>query len=633
MGNCLGPKAIPGSGHETTAVYRQRYRQDRTQLGEGRAGHVFTCTEKSTKKLFACKNIAKSNQSIIECRREVAILTKIRGTCPHIIQLQDVFEDTKSLFLVTELCQGGELYDQIVEKSESPEGAFSEFETATIIRQMMLGVEALHTLHQVTHRDLKPENFLLLEKGDIGQIRMIDFGLSRFFKRDERLRTRVGTVYYTAPEVWRENYDESCDLWSLGVIMYVLLCSYPPFDGDNDGLILKAVNKSRYSFPSPDWDEVSTEAKDLIRALLSKQPSGRPTAAEALDHEWFRLALGSGSQGRHSQGGRSRSDSEASEEDDASQEGSQRSGEDESFGRSIEGVDHLGSMPTSHFQAFLASESDGGEGKPSKASKLEAARRSDGPPPLPPPPPGVFGSGDEPGGDGGEDGRDEDGWPPMGAGWPPRPPPGGEDDSGNDEADAAGEGDLLSAMAAQYSSGDEASQGEASQSQPGGGRRSRSNSSLGSADEALPCELPGSLAEPSVAELEASSPSSTPIVSREATPDAAGSARASSREGSFDGIGSPVGSATEVPPAQFTGSLGTDSTDGGGPSRRNKNGAEYRPVRAGGRRREGAQPAAPAPAPEPASFTGFGGDDEDGADWSPMNGMNGMHRPNGSDSE
>ena len=153
---------------------------------------------------------------------------------------------------MTELCQGGELYDQIVQRSQTPQGSFSESETAIIMYQLMKAVECCHDRHFICHRDLKPENFLLKSKDSINQIRMIDFGLSRFFAPKERLRTRVGTVYYTAPEVWAENYDKTCDLWSAGVIMYILLCGYAPFD-DNDGTgdngILKAVLRANFTFP------------------------------------------------------------------------------------------------------------------------------------------------------------------------------------------------------------------------------------------------------------------------------------------------------------------------------------------------------------------------------------------------
>jgi len=292
MGNCFTPgvKREAGDG-PSTAVFHERYKQERKQLGEGRAGHVFKCTERSSNKVYACKNISKKDQSVIECRREVQILNRLQGA-KYIIQLKEVYEDHRNLFLVTELCSGGELYDQIVTRSETEEGRFSEAETAVMMKQILGAVHACHSLHQITHRDLKPENFLLKHKDDLSQIRLIDFGLSRFYQSDERLRTRVGTVYYTAPEVWSENYDCSCDLWSAGVMMYVLLCSYPPFDGDSDKDILRTVCRGKYSFPRDEWDAVSNEAKNLIRKLLTKNPRRRPSAAEALEDPWFKQCLG-----------------------------------------------------------------------------------------------------------------------------------------------------------------------------------------------------------------------------------------------------------------------------------------------------------------------------------------------------
>mmetsp|Transcript_26456 Transcript_26456/g.54144 ORF Transcript_26456/g.54144 Transcript_26456/m.54144 type:complete len:338 (+) Transcript_26456:73-1086(+) len=292
MGNCFTPgvKREAGDG-PSTAVFHERYKQERKQLGEGRAGHVFKCTERSSNKVYACKNISKKDQSVIECRREVQILNRLQGA-KYIIQLKEVYEDHRNLFLVTELCSGGELYDQIVTRSETEEGRFSEAETAVMMKQILGAVHACHSLHQITHRDLKPENFLLKHKDDLSQIRLIDFGLSRFYQSDERLRTRVGTVYYTAPEVWAERYDNKCDVFSCGVLLYVLLCLYTPFDGDDDNDILRKVMRGKFTFPEEEWGSVSDEAKDFVKKLMSKYPRRRPSAREALQHEWFVKALG-----------------------------------------------------------------------------------------------------------------------------------------------------------------------------------------------------------------------------------------------------------------------------------------------------------------------------------------------------
>jgi len=295
MGTCAARPKKAGAderGVYHASLLHNKYRIEGKSVGEGRAGHVYRAFHRGTGELYAVKAISKLQQSSIECRREVEILRRIRGS-PSIIHMMDVFEDSKGLFLVTEWCGGGELYDQIVECSKTELGRFTELQAATIMKQILSGVECLHAEHMITHRDLKPENFLLKRKGDISQIRIIDFGLSRFFHPKERLRTRVGTVYYTAPEVWNENYDNSCDLWSAGVVMYVLLASYPPFDGDSDQDILRSVMRSKYSFPSPEWDEISPEAKSLIRKLLAKNPARRPTATDVLRDRWFSVLRGS----------------------------------------------------------------------------------------------------------------------------------------------------------------------------------------------------------------------------------------------------------------------------------------------------------------------------------------------------
>ena len=137
------------------------------------------------------------------------------------------------------------------------------------------------------HRDLKPENFLFSTKSEDAVIKIIDFGLSRHDDTATKImNTKVGTPYYVAPEVLNREYTKSCDIWSIGVITYILLCGYPPFYGDTDNQIFDCVRAARFDFPSPDWDGISQAAKDFICALLRKDPSKRLTASEALQHPW-----------------------------------------------------------------------------------------------------------------------------------------------------------------------------------------------------------------------------------------------------------------------------------------------------------------------------------------------------------
>lgn len=152
---------------------------------------------------------------------------------PNIIKLYEYFEDTKNVYLITEICSGGELFDKIIEKEY-----FDEQYAAKIFKQIMQSINYCHSL-EIAHRDLKPENFLYETKDENSDIKVIDFGLSKIcYQKNtgkiERLKTRAGTPYYISPEVLAGNYDKSCDLWSAGCILYIFLCGYPPFYGDDD---------------------------------------------------------------------------------------------------------------------------------------------------------------------------------------------------------------------------------------------------------------------------------------------------------------------------------------------------------------------------------------------------------------
>jgi calcium-dependent protein kinase len=265
---------------------------------------------RKTKKLFAVKSILKSKiQDVDVLRREIDILSEVDH--PHIIHLEEVFEDANHLHLVTELCTGGELYDRVIEKAQSPEKHFSEMDAARIIRNILDAIRYIHDEKQIVHRDLKPENFLLLDKSDDSPVKIIDFGLSR---RDDVgvMRSRVGkylrelsvsfgivlsligryfffigTVYYVAPEVLFDDYTNKCDIWSIGVISYILLSGHPPFLGSTERETLQFVQESVISFPSPDWDDVSQKAIEFVSYLLQRDPETRPTASEALEHPWL----------------------------------------------------------------------------------------------------------------------------------------------------------------------------------------------------------------------------------------------------------------------------------------------------------------------------------------------------------
>jgi len=274
-----------------TSDIRSKYKIHDQEIGHGHYGIVRKCADKDTTEIFAVKTIKKNKVGRIDSlRREVQILQAVDH--PNIIKLRDIYEDDKYLHLVMELCEGGELFDRIIAKTQSPEGHYSEKDCAKLVQKILRAINYCHTIHNICHRDLKPENFIFKTKDEDSELKIIDFGLSRYEDVGIEMTTRVGTPYYIAPEVLARKYDKACDLWSIGVITYILICGYPPFYGDKDAEIFESVKKAEFNFPSPEWDGISPQAKAFIRALLQKNPSARMTAQEALQHEWFSLALG-----------------------------------------------------------------------------------------------------------------------------------------------------------------------------------------------------------------------------------------------------------------------------------------------------------------------------------------------------
>jgi calcium-dependent protein kinase len=202
--------------------------------------------------------------------------------CEHanIVKLLDVYENTASVYLVTELCTGGELYDRI-----SRRGRLSDLEASSLSGQMLRAVKHMHS-RGVCHRDLKPENFLYSSAAS-GQIKLADFGFAKRF--DGRLMTeKVGTSYYVAPEVLEGSYTAYCDLWSLGVIAFAMLVGYPPFEGANDYEIMTKVTSQEVSYEGKEWSIVSASALDYVRRLLTRNPLTRMSAEEAELHPWVR---------------------------------------------------------------------------------------------------------------------------------------------------------------------------------------------------------------------------------------------------------------------------------------------------------------------------------------------------------
>jgi len=222
--------------------------------------------------------------AIEDVRREVRILSSLTGH-NNLVQFYDAFEDEDNVYIVMELCKGGELLDRILARG----GKYSE-EDAKVVMVQILSVVSFCHLQGVVHRDLKPENFLFSSKDENSPLKVIDFGLSDFVKPDERLNDIVGSAYYVAPEVLHRSYGTEADMWSIGVIAYILLCGSRPFWARTESGIFRAVLKAEPSFDEAPWPTLTAEAKDFVKRLLNKDYRKRMTASQALSHPWIRNA-------------------------------------------------------------------------------------------------------------------------------------------------------------------------------------------------------------------------------------------------------------------------------------------------------------------------------------------------------
>ncbi|RDX73743.1 Calcium-dependent protein kinase 2, partial [Mucuna pruriens] len=252
------------------------------KLGQGQFGTTFLCVEKATGKEYACKSILKrkllTEEDVEDVRREIQIMHHLAG-CPNVISIKEAFEDAVAVHVVMELCAGGELFDRIVER-----GHYTERKAAKLARTIVGVIESCHSLG-VMHRDLKPENFLFVNQQEEASLKAIDFGLSAFFKPGEIFSDVVGSPYYVAPEVLRKRYGPEADVWSAGVIIYILLCGVPPFWGETEHDIFEAILHFELDFTSDPWPVISESAKDLVRRMLVRDPSKRISAR----HPWIHV--------------------------------------------------------------------------------------------------------------------------------------------------------------------------------------------------------------------------------------------------------------------------------------------------------------------------------------------------------
>ncbi|XP_019081311.1 CDPK-related kinase 3 isoform X2 [Vitis vinifera] len=220
--------------------------------------------------------------AIEDVRREVKILKALSGHA-HLVKFYDACEDANNVYIIMELCEGGELLDRILSRG----GRYTEEDAKAIVVQILSVVAFCH-LQGVVHRDLKPENFLFTSRSEDADMKLIDFGLSDFIRPDERLNDIVGSAYYVAPEVLHRSYYLEADIWSVGVITYILLCGSRPFWARTESGIFRAVLRADPNFDDLPWPTVSAEAKDFVKRLLNKDYRKRMTAVQALTHPWLR---------------------------------------------------------------------------------------------------------------------------------------------------------------------------------------------------------------------------------------------------------------------------------------------------------------------------------------------------------
>ncbi|KAJ7974813.1 Calcium-dependent protein kinase [Quillaja saponaria] len=256
------------------------------KLGQGQFGTTFLCVEKATGKEYACKSIAKrklvTDEDVEDVRREIQIMHHLAGH-PNVISIKGAYEDAVAVHVVMELCAGGELFDRITQR-----GHYTERKAAELTKTIVGVVEACHSLG-VMHRDLKPENFLFINQQEDSRLKTIDFGLSIFFKPGEKFYDVVGSPYYVAPEVLRKRYGPEADVWSAGVILYILLSGVPPFWAENEQGIFEQVLNGDLDFSSDPWPSISESAKDLVRQMLVRDPRRRLTAYQVLCHPWIQV--------------------------------------------------------------------------------------------------------------------------------------------------------------------------------------------------------------------------------------------------------------------------------------------------------------------------------------------------------
>eukprot|EP00298_Acanthocystis_sp_HF-20_P009353 c18257_g1_i2.p1 GENE.c18257_g1_i2~~c18257_g1_i2.p1 ORF type:complete len:333 (-),score=79.00 c18257_g1_i2:122-1120(-) len=261
-------------------------------LGSGHYAEVRLGINKETGEKVAIKVCARGKMEIDDIIQEIDILARVEDH-PHVIQLKEIYEKKGRIFIVMELVTGGELFDRIVEVQY-----YKEPEARNLMRCLIETIGHMHS-HGIVHRDLKPENAIFQTPDEDSILKVSDFGFANVYDPNNQFVATCGTPLYVAPEILDcVPYNYQCDMWSLGVIVFILLCGYPPFYGEDDQELFDQIRHARYQFLSPAWDRVSSDAKDFISQCFQLSPKARLTAENALKHKWI-TELGAGSDHLH----------------------------------------------------------------------------------------------------------------------------------------------------------------------------------------------------------------------------------------------------------------------------------------------------------------------------------------------
>jgi calcium-dependent protein kinase len=263
------------------SVVRQRYKV-LDLVGHGKFGVAYKAERRDAPGEFVAIKVIKKNSHLDKnlITEEVKLLEGLNH--PNIVKYYEQIQDGPYIFIITEFCSGGELIDNIVSKKK-----FRESEAAEIIKKLLYALDYCHS-KDIAHRDVKPENIMYSSNDSNGELKLIDFGLAKRSTDSLGYQTIVGAPYYVAPEVIDGGYTKACDIWSTGVVLHLLLSGSVAFTGKNTEDIFKSIKKGQVNFDNPVWDKVTPPAKDLLMRLLDGDDSKRPTAAEALQHHWFK---------------------------------------------------------------------------------------------------------------------------------------------------------------------------------------------------------------------------------------------------------------------------------------------------------------------------------------------------------